>query len=244
MKRFEIKTLILTMIVLCIVFVPAVSAQENSMVNNKPSDLQQELINALNSKAKSSSIDNVVANYCTVNKDKILKNGFGSNNKTYQLKDGSKIAFIKNGIFIDSLTIEANNKTTQPVSKENNIVSASLVNPAYTSTIKYGVTRYNYLGWALFTVYTQGYFGYDYTNVAPHFVNGWYTKYLAFNPWTVSNWAAGGDMYGSKTAEVYSKGNFHFGVVIEGNQIDIQDIYLKPYIRCNQYGSYWTGYDS
>lgn len=242
-KKIGSGTLLFAMLLVCMVLVPAVSAQENSKTSDKPSQLEQGLIDALNSNTKLST-DNMIANYCKANKDKISKNSFSSNNPSrYQLKDGSNITFTKDGyIVIDSSKEEANKYTTQPNNKNNRMNPQWVVPPAYTNTITYSVTWYNYLGWKLFTVYTKGYFGYDYNTVEAYHTDSWYTKYIVFNPWEVANWQEGAQPTSSTTAEVYCKGRFSWGYTVAGNYIKVQDKYIKLYISCNKYGQVTKGY--
>jgi hypothetical protein len=70
-KKYEMSTLLLVVLLLCIVFVPAINAQENSAnSNNNTSKFEQGLINALNTKTKESSTDSVITNYLKENKIK------------------------------------------------------------------------------------------------------------------------------------------------------------------------------
>jgi hypothetical protein len=217
--------------------VPAVSAQEELTVSDKPSELQQGLIAALNSNTKM-PVDEIVSNYCKANKDIISKNSFVSDNSSvYRLKDGSNITFTNEGyIVIGSLKEEANNKTMQPDNEKGEVNSMSLVDPVYTDTITYSVSWYNYLGGKIFTVYTKGYFGYDFISVEPHHVDSWYQKHIIFNPWQVSDWQEGGQTTSSTTAEVYGSGRFSWGYTIANNYFAIQDKYIKVYITCNKFG--------
>lgn len=229
--------------VMCIILLPSVSAQESSKISEKPSEFEQGLINTLNSNTELST-DNVIANYCKANKDKIPKNSLLSNDSSsYQLKDGSNITFTKDGyIVIDSLKEEANKYNTQSSNKNNVMNPQWVVPPAYTDPITYSVSWYNYLGWKLFTVYTKGYFGYDYNTVEAYHIDSWYAKYIVFNPWEVSDWHEGARQISSTTAEVYCDGRFSWGYTISGNTIKVQDKYIKLYMSCNKYGQVTKNY--
>ena len=154
------------------VFVSTVSAQDDLTTNVKSSEMEQGLIDALNSDTKSLAADYVIANYCKANEDKIStpedNNVSGkSNSRMYQLEDGSNITFTNRGNFlIDNLKV--NNNTIQPVNKENKMNLQSEDNSLYTPSLISSVSEYNSLGWKLFTVYTQGYFGYDNKSVQPY----------------------------------------------------------------------------
>lgn len=69
-KKYDMSTLLLVVLLLCIVFVPAINAQENSANSNNTSKFEQGLINALNTKTKESSTDSVITNYLKENKIK------------------------------------------------------------------------------------------------------------------------------------------------------------------------------
>jgi hypothetical protein len=104
------------------------------------------------------------------------------------------------------------------------------------------VNWYNYLGSKIFSVYTKGYFGYDYNSVEAHHVDSWYAKYIIFNPWQVSNWQEGGQPSSSSTAEVYGKGRFSWGYTVAGNYFTVQDKYIKVFMTCNKYGQISKNY--
>ncbi|KKF98206.1 hypothetical protein [Methanosarcina mazei] len=69
-KRFGIGILILVILLVGMTLIPAVSAQEISKISKKPSELEQGLIDSLNSNKKNLSTEDVVANYVKANKDK------------------------------------------------------------------------------------------------------------------------------------------------------------------------------
>lgn len=246
-KKSNIGTLLLTMLLLCMVFVPAASAQENLKINEKPSEMEQSLVDALNSNKKNLSTDDVIANYFKANKDNISisKDGTvsGNNNsRTYQLKDGSNITFTDQGYFlIDSLKEEANN-TIQPINEKSEMNSQSEVNSLYTPILTSTVSGYNRLGWKLFTVYTKGYFVYDHKSVQPYHRNSWYVRNMPFNLWQISNWEKGAHMISSSTAEVYGQGDFHYGFEYNGKGLTVQNYYVKIYLSCDQNGNYETHY--
>lgn len=250
-KKFEIGTLLLAMLLVCMVFVPAVSAQENSITSDKPSQLEKGLIDALNSNTSNTenlSTDDVVANYCKTNKDKILtltNETFSVKNKlslrTYQLKDGSNITFTNKDFFlIDNLKV--NNNTIKPINEKSEMNSQSGDNSLYTPPLKFSASEYNWLGWKLFTVYAKGYFGYDHKSVQPYFDDSWYVHNMPFNLWQISNWEKGAHMISNSTAEVYGQGNFHYGFEYNGGGLTVQDYYIKIYLSCDQNGNYETHY--
>lgn len=242
-KKSNIGTLLLAMLLVCMVFVPAVSAQENSKTSDKPSELEQGLIDALKSNTNLST-DDVVANYCKANKDKISISESDTasdknNSRTYQLKDGSNITFTNRGYFlIDSLKEDSNDNTGQPIDTKSEMNSQSGDNLLYTPTLTSSVSEYNWLGWKLFTVRTQGYFGYDHKSVQPYHIDSWYVHNMPFNLWQISNWENGAHMISSSTAEVYGQGNFHYGFEYNGNSLTVQNYYVKVYLSCDQNGNY------
>ncbi|WP_052722706.1 hypothetical protein [Methanosarcina sp. WWM596] len=128
MKRNKIglSILVLATLLVGMMLVPSVSAQEELKVSDKPSELEQGLIDALNSNTNKLSTDDVIANYVKVNKDKISINDLKEkdtvsgqiNLRTYQLKDGLYITFTDGSyFFITGVEEETNNKVaTQTVS--------------------------------------------------------------------------------------------------------------------------------
>jgi hypothetical protein len=228
------------------VFVSTVSAQDNLTTSVKPSELEQGLIDALNSNTKNLATDDVVSNYCRANKDNIStpedNNVLDKNNsRMYQLEDGSNITFTNQGHFlIDDLKVNSN--TIQPINKENKMNLQFGDNSLYTPFLISSVSEYNSLGWKLFTVYTKGYFGYDNKSVQPYYVDSWYVHNMPFNLWQISNWEEGTDIASNSTAEVYSQGNFHYGFEYKGNSLTVQNYYVKAYLSCDQNGNYGAYY--
>ncbi|AKB38360.1 hypothetical protein MSSAC_3770 [Methanosarcina siciliae C2J] len=254
----DIGTLLLAMLLVYTVLMPAVSAEENLKTGDKPSEWEQGLIDALNSNTENLSTDDVIADYCKANRHKIsmpkLDTASDENNsRTYQLKDGSNITFTNQGYFvIDNLIVEEtknntfqlNNQknTIQPSSQKSEMDSQSLVNPDYTSTLTHSVSEYNFFGWKLFTVTTEGYFGYDHKSVQPYHLDSWYVHNMPLNLWQISNWEDGENLTSNNTAEVYGQGNFHYGFEYRGNSITVQNYYIKVYLSCDQNGNYGTHY--
>lgn len=228
------------------VFAPAVSAQGNSETSDAPSELEQGLIDALNSNAEKLSTDEVITNYFRANKDEISISGndagSGKNeSKTYQLKDGSNITFTDQGYFFIDYSKVSNN-TTQPINKKNEVNSGTLGNSLYTPIITSSISEYNLFGWKLFTLYTRGYFGYNHVTVEPYFVNSWYVRNMPFNLWQISNWGGGENQISSTSAEVYGQGNFHYGLEHNSNSLTVQNYYVKVNLSCDQNGNYDTKY--
>jgi hypothetical protein len=105
-RKFGIGALLAAMLLVSMAFVPTAVAQENTKTSDKPSQLEQGLIDALNSNKNNLDTDDVVANYCKANKDKIpilTNEAFSAKNKlslkTYKLKDGSNVTFTNKGFF-------------------------------------------------------------------------------------------------------------------------------------------------
>ncbi|AKB50591.1 hypothetical protein MSBRW_1338 [Methanosarcina barkeri str. Wiesmoor] len=242
------------------VFVPTASAQDSLATNVKPSEIEQGLIDALNSNTKNLAADYVIANYCKANNDNISipednisittddistqedNNVPGkSNSRTYQLEDGSNITFTNRGHFLIE-NLKVNNNTVQPVNKENEMNLQSENNLLYTPLLISSVSEYNSFGWKLFTIYTKGYFRYDNKSVQPYHVDSWYVHNMPFNLWQISNWKEGEDIISNSTAEVYSQGNFHYGFGYKGNSLTVQNYYVKVYLSCDQNGNYGAYY--
>ncbi len=245
-KKSNIRTLLLAILLACLVFLSAASAQQNPITGEKPSQLEQGLIDALNSNTKNLATDDVIANYCKANKDKvsISDNNTASdinNSRTYQLKDGSNITFTDRGYFlIDNLKV--NNNNTQLINTKSEMNPQSGADSLYTPSLTSSVSEYNWLGWKLFTVCTQGYFEYNHKSVQPYFDNSWYVHNMPFNLWQISNWEKGTHQISSSTAEIYGQGNFHYGFEYNGSGLTVQNYYVKVYLSCDQNGNYGTHY--
>lgn len=248
MSKTRLGALITAILLVSIAFVPAAMAQEASKVCDKPSELEEGLIDALNSNTKNLATDDVIANYCKANKDRISISGNDTasdknNSRTYQLKYGSNITFTDRGYFlIDNLKEESNNNTSQPINKKSEMNSHSGVDSLYTPPLTSSVSEYNWLGWKLFTVCTQGYFEYDHKSVQPYFDDSWYVHNMPFNLWQISNWEKGTHQISSSNAEIYGQGNFHYGFEYNGSGLTVQNDYVKVYLLCDQNGNYGTHY--
>ena len=221
--------------------IPAVSAQEELKVSDKPSELEQGLIDALNSNTKNLPTDDVVVNYVKANKDKISKSNFVLNNstlsknqsRTYKLKDGSKITFTNDSIFsITRITEEPNTEIAKQTA-----AAASL---STTPILKTEHAFYNWItnNIVLYKMYTKGYFDYNGQTVTGHLVDAWYVRYYpAF--WQVSGWEEGVINYSTgKRSDVYGRGHFTYGIYINDIDIELREHFDNLYIKCNQYGSY------
>jgi hypothetical protein len=247
------------MLLVCIVFVPSVSAQEELKVSDKPSEFEQGLINTLNSNTKIST-DKVVKDYFTENKEKIsiqknttMNNNFQgkANLRTYQLNDGSDIGFTDNGcFFICSMKKEPNNKKVAQDTTASTISAQSTPPVQWTDTITTTMTFYNMIGVKMFSASSQGYYAFRVSPayVKAYFVDGWYTRGPT-SIWQVNNWQTGKidysnpDSNGFRKSEIYAKGNFHFGFEYGGYGFIIQEVYLKVYSTCDQFGNVHKLYD-
>lgn len=227
------------MLLIGMVLVPAVSAQkENSITSDKPSELEQGLIDALNSNTKGLSKDVMIANYCKANKDKISipKNDTvpGKDNlRTYQLKDGSAITFTNKSFFyISGLKEDANNEI---VAKNINTAAGD----SYTGMLTAYKKFYSYpFGSLLFTINAKGYYKYNGATVTAYYYDSWYTRGVA-QIWQVSNWEEGGYNYDTHTlSEIYGRGNFHWGIEYQGVGWVIEDYLCTVKSQCDKNGNY------
>jgi hypothetical protein len=239
-KRFGIGMLILVILLVGMALIPAVSAQEVSKISEKPSELEQGLIDSLNSNTKNLSTDDVIANYFEANKDKISINDLAkndtvsdeNNSRTYQLKDGSKITFTNGSYFyISGMEEETNNKKiTQSVTATTSY--------SYTPMLTAYKHFYSTTGLRLFSIYARGYYGYNGNTVKAYYYDSWYDRGFA-SIWQVSNWEEGGYDYASGTlSEIYGRGNFHWGFEYQGIGLVIQDKYITVKSTCDKNGNY------
>lgn len=234
------------MLLVSMAFVQAASAQEVLTVDDSPSEWEQGLIDALNSNTKYLSTDDVIANYCEVNKANISKNGFenkdiGSDKKdssfrTYYLKDGSEITFTNESFFfITSMTEEPNNET-ESLSTTATTKSVPL---QYTPLITASMTAYDMYGLKMYSVYSQGSYGYSVypATVEAYHKDSWYTRGTG-SIWQVSNWEKGGYDYPNEPkSEIYGRGNFHWGIEYGVIGLIIQDQYVTVKSTCDQFGN-------
>jgi hypothetical protein len=238
-KGIRVTSLFMAMLLLGMVFMPAACAQETSKVSDKPSELEQGLIDALNSNTKNLPTDNVVVNYAKANKDKISKSSSTMSNtasnkkqsRTYQLKDGSSITFDSDGFFsISSIKEEPNTKAVMQ--------AAAATSSTNTKTIQASHSFYNWVltNIVLYTMYTKGYFSYNGRTVTGHLVDAWYVRYYP-EVWQVSNWEKGVINYGTRS-DVYGRGYFQYGILVNGIGLIVREHHDNLYIKCNQYGSY------
>ncbi|AAM30570.1 MULTISPECIES: hypothetical protein [Methanosarcina] len=238
-KRFGIGILILVILLVGMTLIPAVSAQEISKISKKPSELEQGLIDSLNSNKKNLSTEDVVANYVKANKDKISINDLKENDtasdkinlRTYQLRDGSNITFTNGSyFFITGVEEETNNEITTQ--------TATIASVSTTPTIKGYKELYSWTGVKVYTIYTKGYFTYNGQTVDAHYIDSWYVRNYALY-WSVSNWEEGSIEYSSGTrSDIYGRGTFQWGIFIEGTGIVIREFYDNLYIKCDQNGNY------
>ncbi|MEC1404146.1 hypothetical protein [Bacillus subtilis] len=149
---------------------------------------------------------------------------------THKLNENISVTFTNTpAYFIESTTEEE----TPPTSSDVEIAAAKYKN---TKTYTHSYTAKNFLNMKLFTVKTKGYFQYNGTDVKPKLNDAWYTRgFLSI--WQVSNWQKSTYKKGSNYAEVYGRGNFHFGLEINGYGLVVQDQYIKVYLTGNKKGT-------
>ncbi|MEK5460919.1 hypothetical protein NST36_18950 [Bacillus sp. FSL R5-0293] len=122
--------------------------------------------------------------------------------------------------------------------EENGDFKATAAKYKNTKTFTSSYTAKNFLNMKLFTVKTKGYFQYNGSNVKAKLNDAWYTKAF-LSIWQVSNWKKGTYKKGKNYAELYGRGNFHFGLEIKGYGLVVQDQYIKVYLTANKKGTVW-----
>ncbi|MCY8318529.1 hypothetical protein MOC71_17750 [Bacillus vallismortis] len=149
---------------------------------------------------------------------------------THKLNENISVTFTNTPVyFIESTTEEETPQTSSDVE----IAAAKYKN---TKTYTHSYTAKNFLNMKLFTVKAKGYFQYNGSDVKPKLNDAWYTKgFLSI--WQVSNWQKSTYKKGSNYAEVYGRGNFHFGLEINGYGLVVQDQYIKVYLTGNKKGT-------
>ncbi|MCY9376483.1 hypothetical protein MOF34_15510 [Bacillus sp. T17B1] len=149
---------------------------------------------------------------------------------THKLNENISVTFTNTPVyFIESTTEEDTPQTSSNVE----IAAAKYKN---TKTYTHSYTAKNFLNMKLFTVKAKGYFQYNGSDVKPKLNDAWYTKgFLSI--WQVSNWQKSTYKKGSNYAEVYGRGNFHFGLEINGYGLVVQDQYIKVYLTGNKKGT-------
>lgn len=101
-----------------------------------------------------------------------------------------------------------------------------------TKTVTHRYTAKSWVGLTLFKLGVKGYFSYNGSKVKPHLNDAWYTR-GTLSIWQVSGWHKGTYTKGSNYAEVYGRGNFHYGFEVKGVGLVIQDKYFKVYLSSN-----------
>jgi hypothetical protein len=233
-KKFGIGVILVTLFLINMVFVASAGAAEEE----KMSEFEEGLLDILYAQSKeNSSSDEIICNYIKSNKleSSDIKNNIGNEHRTYELVNGEKVTFADNGtIYLSGIKEEAITSAIEPKSRSI----------SYTDNLTGYVHAYNGLGLKMYTVYTKGYFEYDGSTVEDHHYNSWYVRYGSINPWQVSNWEKGGYSHSSGTyAQIYGRGNFHYGLEVNGVGIIVQDDYVNLYIECDEDGDYNCGYD-
>ncbi|SDF63568.1 hypothetical protein SAMN04488589_0971 [Methanolobus vulcani] len=239
--KFRTSILLIAMLLVCAFIVQPVSSQEVLTASETPSDFEQGLIDALNSKSNILTTDTIITDYFEKNQvstDYIKKDSTSSKTislRTYELNDGSYISFPNDNFFFISDIKETEN--TSIVTKSTSRTSDILASRAVYS--KYG-------GQKVYTLYTQGYFTYDGETVDAHLLNSWYKKeFLAAAIWKVSNWEKGTYEYSSgTTSKFYGRGNFEWGLYISGYGLTLGDYYNELYVVGDEDGDYIIAFDS
>ncbi|MCO7127911.1 hypothetical protein NIE88_19410 [Sporolactobacillus shoreicorticis] len=171
----------------------------------------------------------------------ILKNVKLGNFQSYKINDNVSIIFTDDlGYFIEV----ASEVPSLPVTNNASPLFISLASSSYknTKTYTYGITRYAYiLHQPLYSVGVKGYFSYNKSKVNAHLVDGWYKRATA-SIWQVSDWHKGSRINSAKHGEVYSEGNFHFGIEYAGIGLILEEQHVKVYIRADKKGKHWHGY--
>lgn len=239
-SKIKIGALIFVILMLNVAFIPAVSAK-NVMSDDSITELEQGLVDALNSNTKKSSPDEVIATYFESNKEKVLKNNLmkssslssEENERTYKLNDGSRITFTDDNYFFIS-----------GIEEEGTQLAVTTRSSTTTQVLAYK-HFYSVLGIRLFSIYASGEYEYDGNTVTADHDNSWYTR-GTLSVWQVSNWEEGDyDSSSGTLSEIYGRGNFHWGVEYQGSGIVIEDKYITVKSRCDEDGNIdylWSAY--
>jgi hypothetical protein len=242
---FKVKTgtLLLAILLVCTLFVQAASSKEILTTTDEPSELEQGLIDALNSNTKENSTDDIIADYfkdnevTTSNLKKNSKLTEKTEYRTYPLKDESYITFTDEDIFFITGSTEDTGSTEEA---NNDIVVKSGTSSTPTLTGSKAVYA-TISGAKLYTMYVEGSFTYDGTTVDAHYDNSWYVREpLATVTWNVENWEEGSYEHSSGTqSDIYGRGNFEWGIYIDGYGVTLQEYYNNLYLACDEDGAYW-----
>jgi len=240
--KLGIGTFFFAMLLVCLVFIPAVSAQENIKTSDNPSELEQGLINELNSNTNNLSTESVITNYIQINKNKIpkiddnrIRATLGSSNeRSYKLNNGDTITFTSGDLF--SIT----GVTAEPLEKAVSTVSTN--GYSRTPTLKAWHDFYSWNGKIrIYSLYTRGYFEYNGKKVKNHYIDSWYKRGFC-SVWQVSQWEEGGTDQGT-TAQIYGRGEFYVTINIGVGEVVVQDTYNRIWLTCDKKGK-WAGYYS
>jgi len=247
----KLSALLAVMLIVSMAFVPVVNASKELNVTQEPSEIEQGLIDLLNSKKEGSSTEDIITKYIKSKKHDIKLNNnvysiedmttANSRGQIHNLNNGLQIEFTDGDFFyVTEIKEEPNTKVPLENQKKGYIPTVGTQSISYTPIIEHSWSAYSWAGIRLFTIYTKGYFGYDGTEVEAHHIDSWYTK-GTLSIWQVSNFEEGGYNNDAGTySEFYGRGNFHYGIEIDGIGIVITDKYMNLYVSGDKDGGYET----
>lgn len=148
--------------------------------------------------------------------------------KEYNISDNIKITLTDSPFFVvESVTADANEEESSKdtLTSENTArVAASKSTPTETYTLQVK----SILGNTAFSVSVRGYFTYNGSAVNPHLVDAWY-NIGSLTTWQVNNWQKGVTYETNGKVRIYGKGNFRWGISINGHGLTIQDKYINVF---------------
>lgn len=146
--------------------------------------------------------------------------------RIYRTRDFA-IEFFDNGIF----------------SVETGLNQSPQISLLATGTVYGSATKayYSAAGVNVFTISVSSTFSFNGTRASYYSgFDAYYTRgFLSI--WQVSNWASGKEAVGSSYS-AFAKGNFHFGLEVDGIGIVIQDFYIKHTVTCSKDGAITRNY--
>ncbi|KYC60876.1 hypothetical protein [Heyndrickxia coagulans] len=149
-----------------------------------------------------------------------------------KVNDNVSVIFTNSPVYF----IESTEETlTLPNTNKNGVMRLAASRYKNTKTVTHRYTAKSWVGLTLFKLGVKGYFSYNGSKVKPHLNDAWYTR-GTLSIWQVSGWHKGTYTKGSNYAEVYGRGNFHYGFEVKGVGLVIQDKYFKVYLSSNAKG--------
>lgn len=241
----KFKRILLSLLFIVFSFIGVNAVNINDSINLKTEIAKQEYIDFAEAliqnveKSTNESVINSVNNFIKIETNKIKGESYFLLNESSKLNKELKTSNISK-----TENVVMKRYTTKDFSIEfydNGIFSVE-VYPSQISLLASGTVfgsatkeYYSAAGVNIFTISVSSTFSYNGTKASYYSgFDAYYTRgFLSI--WQVSNWVSGKEAVGYSYS-AYAKGNFHFGLEVNGVGIVIQDFYIKHTVTCTKDG--------